>query len=343
MKTNITAAFLAAILLPALAAAHHSTTEFDQTTVVEIDGIVVDVFWRNPHVMIKVASDMNDPDMIWTLEGSSVSGLRRQGLTPDVLEEGDFVNAAGYASTRQDKLLLVTNVLLPSGDELLVRRNSQPRYSGKVMRREEVALDPAKVAAAKEQADSIFRVWTWGRAEPGWWFFGGPERFPLTADAVALLEDYDEYRDNPVLKCIPPGMAATMGNPYPMTFVRAGDNIEYRSEEFDIVRTIHMDGDPDAEVEPTPLGYSVGHWEGDSSLVVRTNQISAPYFNRVGVRQSPEVTVDERFTVMDGGNRLDYEIKVTDPATLEKPWEWSAHWNWSPGEEVGRYECAVAE
>ena len=137
-------------------------------------------------------------------------------------------------------------------------------------------------------------------------------------------------------------MPATIGNPYPMTFVKVGDDIQYRSEEFDIVRTIYMNAGPDASIEPSPLGYSVGHWE-DNTLVVRTTHINAPYFNRVGVRQSAEVAVDERFTVSDDGNRLDWTIKVTDPVTLNEPWAWGAHWNWSPGEEVGTYDCTVHE
>ncbi len=336
-------AILCFALLPALAVAHHSVTEFDQDKVVEIDGIVVGVFWRNPHVMIKVAANMDDPDDVWELEGSSVSGLKRRGLTRDVLAEGDFVRAAGYASTRKDNLLLLNNLLLPSGEELLVRGNSRPRFSDTARRRGVIAFDAERIAAAKAEADSIFRVWSWGRAEPGWWFFGGPERFPLTAKGLASLNGYDEYADNPVLKCIPPGMPATMGNPYPMTFVRVDENIEYRSEEFDIVRTIHMNPHNDTDTAPSPLGYSVGHWEDPNTLVVRTTSISAPYFNRVGVRQSQEVVVDERFQVSDEGARLDWEIKVTDPATLENPWEWGAHWVWAPGEEVGTYECTVAD
>ena len=336
------AVFLLAVL-PVAATAHHSANEFDQSKVVEIDGLIVDVFWRNPHVVIKVAADMDDPDVVWELEGASVSSLSRRGLSRDMLSDGDFVRAAGYASTRKANHLLLTQVLLPGGEELLVRRNATPRWTTTASRGGESVLDPSKVSAAEADADSIFRVWTWGRAEPGWWFFQGPDYFPLTDAALASLQDYDEYTDNPVLKCIAPGMPATMGNPYPMTFTKAGDNIEYRSEEFDILRTIHMHADADADVEPSPLGYSVGHWESDNAFVIRTTKISAPYFNRVGVRQSQDVVVNERFTLNDDGRRLDYEIKVSDAATLAEPWEWGAHWNWTPGEEVGVYECAVAE
>jgi len=334
---------LSLALLPLAATAHHSTTEFDQSKVVEIDGVIVGVFWRNPHVVIKVAASMDNPDDVWELEGASVSNLSRRGLTRDMLSEGDFVRAAGFASTRNDSLMLLSNLLLPSGKELLVRGNSGPRFAATADQRRDPVFGADQISAAEAEADSIFRVWTWGRAERGWWFFAGPERFPLTVAGLATLEGYDEYRDNPVLKCIPPGMPATMGNPYPMTFTKAGANIEYRSEEFDILRTIHMDADSDADVESSPLGYSVGHWESVNTLTIRTTKISAPYFNRVGVRQTQDVVVDERFTLNDDGRRLDWEIKVTDASTLEEPWAWGAHWNWVPGEEVGQYQCTVAD
>jgi len=329
--------------LSVAASAHHSTTEFDQSKVVEIDGVIVDVFWRNPHIIIKVATNPDNPDEVWQLEGSSISGLRRRGLTRDLVNEGDSVRAAGFASTRQDGLMLVSNLLLANGKEMVVRGNSAPRFVATAERREALAFSSEQIAAAEAEADSLFRVWSWGRAERGWWFFAGPERFPLTEAGLASLEGYDEYRDNPVLKCIPPGMPATMGNPYPMTFRKVGNNIEYRSEEFDIVRTIQIDADPDADVEPSPLGYSVGHWESANTLTIRTTKINTPYFNRVGVKQSGDMVVDERFTLNDDGRRLDWTVKVTDPATLKEPWEWGAHWNWVPGEEVGQYQCTVAE
>ena len=41
------------------AAAHHSSSEYDESQVVEVQGEVVDVFWRNPHVVVKVATEQN--------------------------------------------------------------------------------------------------------------------------------------------------------------------------------------------------------------------------------------------------------------------------------------------
>jgi len=140
------------IALPTVTSAHHSANEYDQNTVVEIDGIVVDVFWRNPHVVITVASNMDDPDEVWELEGASVSSLGRRGFTRDTVKEGDFVRAAGHPSSRNDALLLLTNVLTPSGDEIIVRRG-MPRWQPGTRRRPPSAFDPDRVAQAKAEAE----------------------------------------------------------------------------------------------------------------------------------------------------------------------------------------------
>jgi hypothetical protein len=117
--------------------------------------------------------------------------------------------------------------------------------------------------------------------------------------------------------------------------------IEVRFEEFDAVRTIHMRDSVNPESVPTsPLGYSVGRWEGDT-LVVRTTRINWPYFNRVGAPQSEAVAIEERIAAVDGGNRLDYVMTVTDPATLVGAFVWEAYWTWRPGERVRRYDCTI--
>ncbi len=318
-----------------LAAGHHSTSEYEGSATREIEGTVVRVFWRNPHVMIHVEAD--DDDRVWRLEGASVSSLGRRGLTQDMVEVGDRVKAAGPPSARRDQHILVENLLLPSGQELLIRRNAVARWPDADV----FVASQEDTAAGQPEADGIFRVWTWGRLSRGWWFFGPPENFPLTESARARAATWYEFTDNPQLDCIAPGMPATMGNPYPIEFRRVGNNIELRQEEFDVVRTIHIGEQSAGMPAASPLGYSVGQWEDDSTLVIRTTRIDWPYFNRVGVPQSDAVEVHERFVLDDEAGRLNYRISVTDPATLTEPYEYDALWVWEPNEVLGRYDCSV--
>lgn len=341
LKSAKATAVVGLLLLPFTVFGHHSTTEYDQTTVVELEGEVVSVFWRNPHVVINVATMQEGEEVIWKLEGSSVSSQSRRGITGDLIKVGDKVRAAGAASTRRANNMIVQHLLLPSGYELLLRGNEPQHWPDATLFAMSEGIDPAKAAAA--EATGIFRVWTWGRLEPGWWFFGPTENFPLTEAALAKEATWDEFVDNPQLDCVAPGMPATIGNPYPLQFVQVGENIELRQEEFDVVRTIHMNGSPDANTPASPLGYSVGQWEDDNTLVISTTHINWPYFNRVGVSQSEDVSVQERFVIDEEAGKLHYELTVTDPATLTEPYKWKALWVWVPGEVVAKYACTVED
>ena len=75
-----------------------------------------------------------------------------------------------------------------------------------------------------------------------------------------------------------------------MEFVDEGEQILLRLEEYDLVRTIHMNADPRVEPPRAPLGFSTGHWDG-GTLVVTTTRISWRYFNTVGIPLSEDAVV----------------------------------------------------
>ena len=98
MKVLRCAVAAATVLCAFSAYAHHSPfLFFDPSTTIEIDGELVSVQWRNPHVMfeVKTADGVN-----WTVEANAVSILRRMNLTPDSVREGDQVSIAGWPAQR---------------------------------------------------------------------------------------------------------------------------------------------------------------------------------------------------------------------------------------------------
>lgn len=338
-RCRLASALVAGMLAtPFSATAHHSMSEFNRSVATEVEGVVSRVSWKNPHILFEVTStDRNGVKAVWTLEGGAVSAQRRRGLSDDRLAVGDRVRVAGWPSTRRDRYLQVNHVLLPDGVELLVGGVREPRWS-------KTAAGGAAVAGTKKPAstlgDSIFRVWSQGTPA---WFFAGRSNYQLTRSAAAAVAKWDDITDNPLTRCVAPGMPALMGNPYPMEFVQVGRDIELRFEEFDALRTIHMD--PAAArpaAAPSPLGYSVGRWDG-KTLVVDTSRINWPYFDRSGAPQTQNVTINERFTVVQDGSRLDYVMTVNEPATLVAPFVWNAYFTWNPGEAIGRYECTIEE
>jgi len=93
--------------------------------------------------------------------------------------------------------------------------------------------------------------------------------------------------------------------------------------------------------EPTPLGLSIGHWDGDS-LLVTTSSILAPQFS-ADIALSEFARVEERFDLSDDPVRLNYRVTVTDPATFTEPVTREKYWTWIPGVEIQPYDCTDAE
>ena len=323
-------------LAPLLALGHHSNAEYDSSVVQELQGEVLSVSWRNPHVQLTLRTENTDGTaVIWELQAQDVNSLGRRGLDGSLINVGDTVRVAGSASTRRANAMSISNVLLPNGTEISIRGNPEPRWSTERIGFERTTVEEALAAAGEGQG--FFRVWM--NAGPG----GLPAQLPLTAAARAARTAWDPAND-PTMQCIASGMPAAMriSPPHPIDFIEQEDNIVLRLELFDIVRTIHMDAEADAaEQPPTALGYSVGHWEG-STLVVRTTRINWPYFDHIGtISQSDAVEMNERFTVSDDGNRLVYDLTVSDPATFTQPV--SGRWTlvWRPDLVVEPYQCVA--
>ena len=302
--------------------AHHSSAPFyDHSRVIEVEGKITEVLWQNPHIRFT----LQDDDLReWSIETTSVSVVSRWGLTGDVVEVGSRVRLAGSAGRRSEHALLMTNMLLPSGKEILF--SGRPRWS-----QETIGEDLRSEITANTEL-GIFRVWT--SAGRLW-----NDSYPLTESARAVRAAWDPIEDAPTANCSPKGMVSIMEAPYPIEFVDYGNEILLRAEEYDLVRTISMS--PDAALEEPPaslLGRSVGRWDGDT-LIIETTDISYPHFDKTGIPQTAAVHYEERFSVSADGSRLNYSAIVTDAVTFTEPVVLTKAWVWRPGEEVRPYNC----
>ena len=340
MKT----ALIILLLLPCAVLAHHSRIEFADGEIHEIEGEVLTVFWRNPHAHFTIRAENGDgAGAIWDLESADIVTLNRRGVPQDAVKVGDRIRAAGFRSSRRQNILDITNVLLPGGREVVFTPRAEPRWSdeaiGAVSGEEDAGLN--QVA---EGSPGIFRVWT--RTQTNLPELG---ELPLTEAALAAHVAFDPLADDPILTCSAPGMprSITFAGPHPIEFFDEDDEIVLRMEYFNHVRTIHMSPAADADAQvPTPLGYSVGRWEGDT-LVVTTTRVSWPYFDLnaplLGFPQSEAVEIIERFNLRDAGNELAYDLTVTDPGTFTEPLMLTDYlvWRAQPGMEREPYDCIV--
>ncbi|MGI9260212.1 MAG: DUF6152 family protein [Gammaproteobacteria bacterium] len=332
MRTSILTIALLTASWPALG--HHSITAFyDQNRRVEIEGVVTEVFWRNPHTGFTIEV-VNDEGVVeeWVTEGNTTSQLVRNGFTRDSIKVGDRVRAAGRASRRGDRMIFgsPSHVLLPSGEEVSLRAASE---------------DETELASAADAAGTgIFKVWSFETR------YQLRNPFVLTPEAQAALDAYDARTDDPSLQCIPPGMPNAILNPYPIELIDEGDRIVLRIEEWGQQRVIHMTEEARSQTpEPSHLGYSVGRWEGDT-LVVNITRLNFPYLDQDGRPMSENATMRERFTMSEDETELQYEVVISDPEYLVEPAIWDHTWYYEPGdeflpgiEEGERFECEMRD
>ena len=329
------------VALAPAAGAHHSQAEYDRTTVTELEGEVVQVVWSNPHVGLKLRVEAaNGSDELWQMEAADLITTIRRGVPENMdLEPGDRVRVAGWPSKRRPQRLIVTNVLAPSGVEILLVR-AEPRWSERTIGGDQPATDES---AADATPTGLFRVWTLDRTErPA--FVDDP---PLTESARAAIAAWNPD-DDPALRCVSVGMprAITRTGPHPIEFVELGGDIHILMEYFDLQRVIHMrPGADPASAPPSALGYSVGRWE-NGDLVVETTRVSWPYFDIRDlefVPQSEEVVITERFKLSDDEAQLTLDISVEDPKAFTEPVTANdyAVWRARPGMRVEPYNCTL--
>ena len=313
------------LALPCIANAHHSFTAiFDPGQTAEVEGTVTSVFLRNPHIGITLLVETETGgEEEWEIEGGTYNELVRQNFDESTIAPGTRIRAIGMASRRGRNEIYLRRLTTPDGEEIM--RAGLGTLSGGT------TPDPE----AEARAQGIFRVWVNG---------GRLHRLrnplSLTPSAEEARGSWDPLADDPSLRCQAPGMPNANLNPYPIEFVDEGDRIILRIEEWDAVRTIHLDGEVSGNAEPTPLGYSVGRWEG-KTLVIETSHVDYSLLDDSGTPMSSDVLILERYTLNEDDTRLDYEVIVTDPQYLVEPAVWDAVWAWDSGVQIRPFECTV--
>ena len=231
------------------AGAHHSFSRFDASRMVEVEGELLSFSWRNPHIRFRIR-EINEAgdEVIWDLEGHSVSILRRTNASPEGLKTGDRIRIAGWPTVRSSTEIFVHNLMTSDGREIVFGAPAKPRWS---------------------------------------------------KDDVILI----------------------------------------RMEEYDTVRTVHMNlASAPLDLQRSLLGFSTGHWDNDI-LVVTTAGVDFAYFDPNGTPQGSDPSFIERFRVNDDGSRLLYELTATDDEVFTESVTVTKDWVWRPGEQVRPYEC----
>jgi hypothetical protein len=67
------------------------------------------------------------------------------------------------------------------------------------------------------------------------------------------------------------------------------------------------------------MGWSNGHWEGDTLVIEVIANDDRTWLDRAGNHHSNQMVVTERYTLMDN-DHIQYEATIDDPVTFTAPW-----------------------
>ncbi|HEY1124592.1 MAG TPA: hypothetical protein VGE65_03090 [Sphingobium sp.] len=218
-------------------------------------------------------------------------------------------------------------------------------------------IAPIAVAQAADEALTPQRdfsgVWTTYRAPgQGGGGAGGPiapqPEPPYTPEGKRLHDEFVKLAtpagDNPAAFCVQYGMPTMMQSAggYPIEFIHRPEQLTIIYEVESETRRVYMPGHgiPPEKRLPVRQGYSEGHWEGDTLVVVTTDlsdgqdQRSLPHSDQAKIVERIKLTPDAAV-----GKILDYEATMTDPVYYTAPVSFKKRWMPLKDGHIMAYNC----
>jgi hypothetical protein len=169
-----------------------------------------------------------------------------------------------------------------------------------------------------------------------------PEDIQPWAEKLVEQRREDLQKDYMNVRCVPLGpsyttVADTTGAEM-MKIVQTPSLILILNPDL-TYRQVFMDG---RSLEPNPnpdwMGYSVGHWDGDT-LVVESNGFNdRTWLDHDGHPHTEQLRMTERYRRREFGN-LDLEVTFSDPGAYNRPWTVKVRAELAPDTELLEWVC----
>lgn len=297
--------------------AHHSPAGYDTATETVVEGRLIEVFWRNPHVYLTLESRGADGKLLeQEIEVVAPTSLATMGVGQDDFQVGEFVRVRVNPSRRGIRREALGLALTrPNGAIVALRGGVLP--------------PPLPERAA---ATSLAGTWTPDarqflalakivREDQSW---------PFTEAARAAIADTAALTAGEA-NCEAHGIPVMMAGPGITVIDIATDRVTLTLDGVGAPRAVHLGIDAlPANLAPSQEGYSIGRWEGPTLTVETTAFAPSPKGLGFGLPSSAGKRVVERFTLGADGRTLDYAATLEDPTYLTEPVSVSSTWTYRP-------------
>ena len=168
----------------------------------------------------------------------------------------------------------------------------------------------------------------WMAPQPPVWYLPDltkdlkPGEVVMTAWGEALYKQRKatEGKDDPTGFCMPAGVPRSYNPPYPFKIVNSPGLVLFVLEAVQTYRQVFTDSrQVPRNAEPTWMGYSVAHWEGDAFVIETSRFKDQAWLDNDGHPGSDQLRVTERLRRKDFGH-MDVQITINDPKAYAKPW-----------------------
>ena len=186
----------------------------------------------------------------------------------------------------------------------------------------------------------------WGRASDKYYNNIAADQQPgvVQAWAEALYQQRrkDFGKDSMETLCIPFGPSYTT-TPYRQSrFIQTPAMLAILNNDL-TYRVIFMDG-RQLEQDPNPswMGYSIGHWDGDTLIVESNGYNDKTWLDNIGHPHTESLHITEKYRRTAFGH-LELQVTFDDPKALTKPIALPIHMELATDAEMLEYACAENE
>jgi len=316
------------VLGPVAALAHHSRANYDMTKEIVVEGTVVDLAWKNPHISMTIATQSPGAEQArQEIELSSVSEALALGLKKEAIEPGARVVVRAHPG-RSGPGAKAAGLDVRASDGTVYPLNVDARLA---------------VIPAAQPASGIAGHWAPTlESYPGLAVIARPMQVTEAGRAAAAEARRASAGTGGALPCepFPPPFLSLFPD---LRTIDVNDaTVVMRFEGaigVPMERVVHLNQD-DHPVGMTPslMGHSIGRWEGES-LVIDTVGFTPHRFGVLTFPSGPNKHLVERLALTKDRLQLEYTLTLEDPDVLAAPFTFTAVWNHRPDLQFSGVAC----